>query len=77
MDDSLRIRLLSVDEWPLVEPVVRAVFNDAMPETPAQAGFLAALDGDNLAAFLQVETLFRFFNLYVAPEYRGGDLALG
>lgn len=75
MSDAYQIRLLGPEEWPLVEPVVRDVFRDALPATPAQGGFLAAFDGSALAGQVQFETLFRIFNLHVAESYRGRGVA--
>jgi GNAT superfamily N-acetyltransferase len=71
----METRLLSPDEWLLVEPVVRGVFNDEMPVTPAQSVFLGAFDGGNLAGFVQVEQLLRIFHLYTAPPSRGAQVA--
>lgn len=70
------IRILDPAEWPLVAPLVRGLFRNSMPETPAQGSFLAALDGYCLVGFVHVEQLFHFNCVYVAPPRRGTDLAL-
>jgi hypothetical protein len=71
----METRILSLDEWPLVEPVVRGEFNDEMPVTPEQSVFLGAFDGRALAGFVQVEQLLRIFHLYTAPGFRGAEVA--
>lgn len=71
----METRILSFDEWSLVEPVVRGVFNDEMPVTPAQSTFIVALKGGRLAGFVQVEQLLRIFHLYTAPGFRGAQVA--
>jgi len=62
--------ILPVDRWPLVAPIVQGEFGNAMPTTPAQSTFLAAVDGNKLAGFIHVETLLNLNSIYVAPEYR-------
>jgi hypothetical protein len=69
--------ILPFEQWPLVEPVVRGEFRNAMPQTPHQASFLTALDGDRLAGFVHVETVFNLNSVYVAPEYRGAGRRSG
>jgi ribosomal protein S18 acetylase RimI-like enzyme len=71
----MELRILNPDEWPLVEPTLRNVFRDGMPVTPRQATFLAALERGRLAGFIQVEQLLRIFHLYVAPGFRGAEVA--
>jgi len=71
----METRLLTLEEWPLVEPILRDVFEDEMPVTPAQSAFLGAFDGRELAGFVQVEQLLRIFHLYTAPGYRGARVA--
>lgn len=67
-------KILTPEEWPLVAPVLRGEFACAMPKSPAQASFLAAFDGSELAAFVHVETLFHMNALYVAERHRGAGL---
>ncbi len=68
--------ILLPEEWGLVAPIVAAEFGNAMLATPAQATFPAFMDGDRLAGFVHVETLFHFNCVYLAPEYRRPGLAL-
>lgn len=63
-------RILTPEEWNQVAPIVTGEFNNAMPKTSAQGGFLAALDGERLAGFVHIEHLFHLVSTYVAPEYR-------
>lgn len=72
---AVEIRILTPDEWPLVEPIVTSVFQDALPHSSAQSSFVAGLDGARLAGFVQIEQLFHANCLYVAPEYRRGRVA--
>lgn len=73
-------RILLPEEWDKVAPIVTGEFNNAMPQTPAQGGFLAALDGERLAGFVHIESLFHLVSTYVFPDYRrtglGWDLLM-
>lgn len=72
---TLTPRVLSVDEWPLVEAVQRDLFHDALPSSPRQGSFVGAADGEKLAGFVLVEKVFHITNLYVAAEYRQTPIA--
>lgn len=69
-------RLLLPEEWDIVAPHVAGEFRNSMPATPEQGSFLAEMDGDRLAGFVHVETLFHFAGTWVAPEYRRSRLGL-
>jgi ribosomal protein S18 acetylase RimI-like enzyme len=70
----IKTRMLRHDEWPMVAPIVRNVFEDGMPVSPEQSGYLAAFAGETLAGFVNVEEVFHINNLYVAEGYRGTGL---
>ncbi|HKS27832.1 MAG TPA: hypothetical protein VJS44_08435 [Pyrinomonadaceae bacterium] len=63
-------KILTLDEWDLVAPIVRGVFRNAMPTTEAQAVFPAVMHGENLAGFIHLEALFHYNSIWVAPEHR-------
>lgn len=66
----METRILLPEEWGLVAPIVTGEFENAMPQTPQQATFLAAMDGERLAGFIHIETLFNLNSIYVLPGYR-------
>lgn len=72
----MKIARLKFEDWPLVEPFVTGEFGNAMPDNPNRATFVAAIDGDVLAGFLHVETLFHFNCVKVLPEYENQGLAV-
>src|SRR5580765_465721 len=64
--------ILPPSEWDKVAPIVRTVFHNEMPETPAQAIFLATFnDAGELRGFVHLEVLLLVNSIYVAPEERG------
>lgn len=73
---KIKTSILPVESWPLVEPIMRGEFGNGMPATPAQAIFLAAMEGERLAGFIHVEHLIHFSCVYVAPEHRTSNLGL-
>src|SRR6185369_266298 len=66
--------MLPPDRWSLVAPIVQREFGNAMP-TPADSGFLTALDGEKLAGFIHVESLYHFACEYIAPGYEDSGLS--
>lgn len=58
------------DWWPEVEAIEREDFNDAMPTSLRQSSFLAAMDGDTIAAYLRAEHLYHGVHVWERPEYR-------
>lgn len=71
----MKTRILTPEEWPLIAPLLGGTFRDAMPTDPNQSAFHAAFDGERLAAFLNIETVYHFNDLYVAPAYRQTSIA--
>lgn len=69
-------RILTVDEWAMVEPVVVGDFGNSMPATADQATFFAETRRRELAAFVHIEHLLHFNCVYVAPQLRGTGLGL-
>lgn len=73
---GLAFRILEPSEWPLVAPVVTGEFRNSMPVRGDQSSFLAAFDGESLAGFVHVETLFHINCVFVKPCYRRAGLGL-
>ncbi len=69
--------VLPFADWSLVEPVVTQTFGNAMPASAESDSFIARMDGDRLAGFLHVETLYHFNSLFVTPEYRNAGIGPG
>lgn len=65
--------MLPPDHWSRLEPVVRQ-FGNTMP-SPQDSGFLTALDGEKVAGFIHVESLYHFVCEYIAPGYEGSGLS--
>lgn len=68
----IEAEILPVDQWHLVAPIVTGEFNNAMPDTPRQAIFLALREGDRLLGFTQMEVLLNVNSMWVTPELRHG-----
>lgn len=73
IQESLKTIMLPPAEWPRIEPIVRE-FGNCMP-TPDDSGFLTALDGDKVAGFIHVESLYHFVNVWVDPSYANSGLS--
>jgi hypothetical protein len=74
--DMRRTILLPREQWSLVEPIVQEDLKGVMPDQAGPVDFLVAMDGKTLAGFIQVETVYHFRSVYVAPEYRNSSLAI-
>lgn len=72
---AIKTVILPFENWSLVEREMRDEFNNAMPVSPEQSTFLTALDGEKLAGFLNLETIFHYNCLYVSPEYKRLNVA--
>lgn len=72
---SFETLILPFDEWDRVRPIVEGVFENKMPETPERATFVAAMEGETLAGFLHIESLYHFNCVYVTPEHERSGLS--
>lgn len=73
MLEQIQTIMLPPERWPLLEPIV-SQFGNRMP-TPADSGFLTALDGEKVAGFIHVESLYHFVSEFITPGYENSGLS--
>lgn len=73
---SKELRLLTDDEWPLIEPILCGQMRNGMPVTPDQSTFEGAFVDGKLVGHLHVEGLFHFNYVHIDAQYRQTGLAL-
>ena len=71
---ELQIRVLSPNEWHLVEETYTREFSNGMPRVPAQSLFYGVFLSKELVGFSHLETLFHLNAVYLKKEHRTGKL---